>query len=94
MVICVGTVRHVGFIRRVPVSQGQKQTRKSGFTDVSLTCDLGRTRKMAYQTFQQEYLQMPVVTRTYTTACVVTTLAVVREVLMLSYQGFNHFSTE
>ncbi|KAI4902136.1 hypothetical protein NFI96_027319 [Prochilodus magdalenae] len=32
---------------------------------------------MAYQTFQQEYLQIPVVTRTYTTACVLTTAAVV-----------------
>ncbi|KAG7212542.1 hypothetical protein KM043_012845 [Ampulex compressa] len=31
---------------------------------------------MAYQTLQQEYLQMPVVTRAYTTACVITTLAV------------------
>ncbi|XP_046741176.1 derlin-2 [Diprion similis] len=31
---------------------------------------------MAYQTFRQEYLQMPVVTRAYTTACVITTLAV------------------
>jgi len=33
---------------------------------------------MAYQTFRQEYMQMPVVTRAYTTACVITTLAVVR----------------
>ncbi|CAB3375834.1 Hypothetical predicted protein [Cloeon dipterum] len=31
---------------------------------------------MAYQTFRQEYLQMPPVTRAYTTACVVTTIAV------------------
>ncbi|OXU25424.1 hypothetical protein TSAR_003514 [Trichomalopsis sarcophagae] len=31
---------------------------------------------MAYQTFRQEYLHMPVVTRAYTTACVITTLAV------------------
>ncbi|KDR23092.1 derlin-2 isoform X2 [Zootermopsis nevadensis] len=31
---------------------------------------------MAYQTFRQEYMQMPVVTRAYTTACVITTLAV------------------
>ncbi|XP_076040918.1 derlin 2 [Oratosquilla oratoria] len=31
---------------------------------------------MAYQTFQQEYMQMPPVTRAYTTACVVTTLLV------------------
>ncbi|XP_039291994.1 derlin-2 [Nilaparvata lugens] len=29
-----------------------------------------------YQTLRQEYLQMPVVTRAYTTACVITTLAV------------------
>lgn len=33
--------------------------------------------KMAYQTFQQEYFQIPPITRAYTTACVVTTLAVV-----------------
>ncbi|XP_071445838.1 derlin-2 [Hetaerina americana] len=31
---------------------------------------------MAYQTIRQEYMQMPVVTRAYTTACVITTLAV------------------
>lgn len=34
---------------------------------------------MAAQTFQQEYMQMPPVTRAYTTACVLTTLAVVSE---------------
>lgn len=33
---------------------------------------------MAYQTFRQEYMQMPPVTRAYTTACVITTIAVVR----------------
>lgn len=32
---------------------------------------------MAYQTFRQEYMQMPLVTRAYTTACVITTIAVV-----------------
>ena len=32
---------------------------------------------MAYQTFQQEYMQIPVVTRVYATACVLTTAAVV-----------------
>lgn len=32
---------------------------------------------MAYQTFRNEYFQVPVVTRAYTTACVLTTLAVV-----------------
>jgi len=31
---------------------------------------------MAYQTFRQEYLLMPTVTRAYTTACVITTIAV------------------
>lgn len=36
---------------------------------------------MAYQTLQQEYLQIPVVTRAYTTACVLTTAAVVRKIL-------------
>lgn len=33
---------------------------------------------MAYQGFAQEYLGMPAVTRAYTTACVITTAAVVR----------------
>uniref|UniRef100_A0A8C6KJP0 Derlin n=1 Tax=Nothobranchius furzeri TaxID=105023 RepID=A0A8C6KJP0_NOTFU len=33
---------------------------------------------MAYQTLQQQYLQIPPVTRAYTTACVLTTAAVVR----------------
>lgn len=32
---------------------------------------------MAAQTFQQEYMQMPPITRAYTTACVLTTIAVV-----------------
>lgn len=32
---------------------------------------------MAYQGFAQEYLGMPAVTRAYTTACVLTTAAVV-----------------
>ncbi|XP_018333552.1 derlin-2-like isoform X3 [Agrilus planipennis] len=31
---------------------------------------------MAYQTLRQEYLNMPPVTRAYTTACVITTIAV------------------
>jgi len=36
---------------------------------------------MAYQTFQQEYMQIPPVTRAYTTACVVTTIAVVSDIM-------------
>ncbi|XP_022781511.1 derlin-2-like [Stylophora pistillata] len=44
---------------------------------------------MAYQTFQQEYMQMPVVTRTYTTACVVTTLAVQLELITPFQLYFN-----
>lgn len=36
---------------------------------------------MAYQTFRQEYLAIPIVTRVYTTACVITTIAVVRILL-------------
>ena len=46
----------------------------------SLFCSLYVLQKsltMA-QTFQQEYMQMPPMTRTYSTACVLTTLAVVR----------------
>ena len=41
---------------------------------------------MAYQTFRQEYLHMPVVTRAYTTACIITTLAVVSFWFFLLYQ--------
>lgn len=44
---------------------------------------------MAYQTFQQEYMQMPVVTRTYATACVVTTLAVQLELITPFQLYFN-----
>lgn len=39
--------------------------------------EAARGAKMAYQTFRQEYLQVPPVTRAYTTACVLTTAAVV-----------------
>ena len=42
-----------------------------------LTCLKEKEENMAYQTFQTEYLQMPVITRAYTTACVLTTVAVV-----------------
>lgn len=34
---------------------------------------------MAYQTIRQEYLQIPIVTRVYSTACIITTLSVVSE---------------
>lgn len=34
-------------------------------------------RKMAYQSLRLEYLQIPPVSRAYTTACVLTTAAVV-----------------
>lgn len=37
---------------------------------------------MAYHTLRQEYMQMPPVTRAYTTACVLTTLAVVCYLLL------------
>ena len=39
--------------------------------------DRQKGKRMAYQTFQQEYMQMPPITRAYTTACVLTTVAVV-----------------
>lgn len=42
---------------------------------------------MAAQTFQQEYMQMPPITRAYTTACVLTTIAVVS----IFYMGFTRF---
>ena len=44
---------------------------------------------MAYQTFQQEYMQMPVVTRIYTTACVFTTAAVQLELVNPFQLYFN-----
>lgn len=49
-----------------------------GETGYSLTCLRRKKESMAYQTFQAEYMQMPVMTRAYTTACVLTTLSVVR----------------
>ena len=36
---------------------------------------------MAYQSFQQEYMEIPIVTRVYTTACVLTTVAVVSDMI-------------
>ncbi|XP_019938051.1 derlin-2 isoform X2 [Limanda limanda] len=44
---------------------------------------------MAYQTLQQEYLQIPVVTRAYTTACVLTTAAVQLELITPFQLYFN-----
>lgn len=44
---------------------------------------------MAYQTFQQEYMQIPPVTRAYTTACVVTTIAVQLEIISPFQLYFN-----
>ncbi|EEB10041.1 Derlin-2, putative [Pediculus humanus corporis] len=44
---------------------------------------------MAYQTFRQEYMQIPVVTRAYTTACVITTIAVQLELVSPFQLYFN-----
>ncbi|KAM9793646.1 derlin-2 isoform X2 [Syngnathus acus] len=44
---------------------------------------------MAYHTFQQEYLQIPLVTRAYTTACVLTTAAVQLEIITPFQLYFN-----
>ncbi|KAJ8312392.1 hypothetical protein KUTeg_009765 [Tegillarca granosa] len=44
---------------------------------------------MAAQTFQQEYMQMPPVTRGYTTACVLTTLAVQLDIITPFQIYFN-----
>nr|XP_046180718.1 derlin-2-like isoform X2 [Oncorhynchus gorbuscha] len=44
---------------------------------------------MAYQTVQQEYLQIPFVTRAYTTACVLTTAAVQLELITPFQLYFN-----
>lgn len=50
---------------------------------------------MAAQTIQQEYMMMPPVTRAYTTACVITTFAVVSLTLSLNLvftrEMFNMF---
>lgn len=44
---------------------------------------------MAYRTFQQEYLQIPIITRSYTTACVLTTAAVQLEIISPFQLYFN-----
>ncbi|EDS39015.1 conserved hypothetical protein [Culex quinquefasciatus] len=44
---------------------------------------------MAYQTLRQEYFQIPVVTRAYTTACVITTLSVHLEIVTPFQLYFN-----
>lgn len=44
---------------------------------------------MAYQSLLQEYMQIPVVTRAYTTACVLTTLAVQLEIVSPFQLYFN-----
>jgi len=44
---------------------------------------------MAYQTIQQEYMQIPPVTRAYTTACVLTTVAVQLEIVTPFQLYFN-----
>ncbi|XP_023235845.1 derlin-2-like [Centruroides sculpturatus] len=43
----------------------------------------------AYQTFQQEYLQIPIITRSYTTACVLTTVAVQLDLITPFQLYFN-----
>lgn len=57
-------------------------------------------RPMAYEALWHEYMQMPVVTRAYTTACVITTLAVVLVSRFLFFffalsfrRGFSNLST-
>ncbi|XP_043909976.1 derlin-2 [Protopterus annectens] len=44
---------------------------------------------MAYQTVRQEYMQIPIVTRAYTTACVLTTAAVQLELITPFQLYFN-----
>lgn len=48
----------------------------------AFACLLPRLPNMAYQGFTAEYLGIPAVTRAYTTACVITTAAVVTGRLM------------
>jgi Derlin-2/3 len=45
---------------------------------------------MAFQSVQQEYMLMPAVTRAYTTACVLTTLAVQLDIISPFQLYFNH----
>lgn len=47
---------------------------------------------MAYQTFLQEYMQVPIVTRVYTTACVITTVAVVSFIILNWFKKKIKFS--
>ncbi|KAI5694536.1 hypothetical protein M8J76_000797 [Diaphorina citri] len=44
---------------------------------------------MAYQTFRQEYMQMPPVTRVYTTSCVLTTIATHLDLVSIFQLYFN-----
>ena len=53
-----------------------------------------KTNKMAYQTFQQEFMQIPVVTRVYSTACVFTTTAVVNNIFLLLHRDTQSFPLE
>lgn len=47
---------------------------------------------MAYQTLLQEYMLIPPVTRAYTTACVITTLAVVSILQFFNTNNNNNIS--
>ncbi|XP_053560833.1 LOW QUALITY PROTEIN: derlin-2 [Bombina bombina] len=51
--------------------------------------DDSRASKMAYQTFRQEYMQIPPVTRAYTTSCVLTTAVVQLELITPFQLYFN-----
>uniref|UniRef100_A0A182WZ63 Derlin n=1 Tax=Anopheles quadriannulatus TaxID=34691 RepID=A0A182WZ63_ANOQN len=44
---------------------------------------------MAYQTIRQEYLQIPIVTRVYSTACIITTLSVHLDIVTPFQLYFN-----
>ena len=62
-------------------STTEKQKPDLSFVDETLT--------MAYQTFQQEYMQIPPITRAYSTACVLTTLAVQLDIVTPFRLYFN-----
>lgn len=53
------------------------QLRGLGAKEETRAWDRWQSMPMAYEALWHEYMQMPVVTRAYTTACVITTLAVV-----------------
>ena len=64
--------------------RGLSTTKTTTTTTITNFC-----KKMAYQTFQQEYMQIPPITRAYSTACVLTTIAVQLDIVTPFRLYFN-----